>query len=92
MITFTNEQLLVAAGLGAALLWYLYDQHGERFNITSDKNLAYSGVNSVGQAVSGDEHWNLGGWLYEVDEKYHPYAMGERLRDWIGEKFEGVDG
>lgn len=39
---------------------------GRAVDPTSDQNLAYSGVNAVGSAISGDQHWTLGGWLYDV--------------------------
>lgn len=35
-------------------------------NPTSDKNLAYRGVNAVGEVLSGDESFSLGSWLYDV--------------------------
>lgn len=36
---------------------------------TSANNLAYRGVNAVGTSLTGDEHFSLGGWLYD---KLHP--------------------
>lgn len=66
---FTNQQLLVIGLVILAVLWYLKRQAGEAadlVNPTSQNNLAYSGVNSLGQAISGDDHWSLGTWLYEV--------------------------
>ena len=36
------------------------------FNPGSTQNAAYRGVNAMGASVSGDEHWTLGGWLYDV--------------------------
>lgn len=44
---------------------------GNAINPASDENLAYRGVNAVGGALSGDEHWTLGGWLYDI---LHPSA------------------
>lgn len=35
-------------------------------NPTSDKNLAYRGVNAVGEAITGDQNFSLGSWLYDV--------------------------
>lgn len=34
-------------------------------NPTSDKNLAYSGVNAIGGAISGEKDWSLGGAIYD---------------------------
>lgn len=48
----------LAAGIDAGAL-----------DITSDKNLAYSGVTKVGKVLTGDEHFSLGGWIYD---KTHP--------------------
>lgn len=46
---------------------------GPRFDPTSDKNLAYTGVNAVGAAVSGNKDFSLGGWFYELThEEYDP--------------------
>jgi len=47
----------VSAGAGSV---------AQAVNPTSDRNLAYRGVNSIGQSVTGDGYWNLGGWLYDV--------------------------
>lgn len=44
-------------------------------NPTSDKNLAYTGVNAVGTALTGDESFSLGGWFYDLTHKaYDPNA------------------
>jgi hypothetical protein len=48
---------------------------GEAVNPTSDKNLAYRGVNAVGEALTGDTDFNLGGWIYDLTHKdYDPNA------------------
>lgn len=73
---FTNQQLLVIGLVVVAIAWYLKRQATEAadlVNPTSSKNLAYTGVNSVGQALSGDEHWTFGTWLYEIT---HPSEEG----------------
>lgn len=65
-------------GLGVALLagtvaavlavrWVYTNR--ERFNPTSDKNFAYSGVNAVGSALTGDKDWSLGVAIYEAVDK-----------------------
>lgn len=33
---------------------------------TSDKNLAYTGVNKVGAALTGEQDFKLGVWLYDM--------------------------
>lgn len=73
---FTNQQLLAIGLVILVLVWYLKRQAAEAadlVNPTSRDNLAYSGANSVGQALSGDEYWTLGGWLYEIT---HPSEEG----------------
>lgn len=47
----------VAAGAAAV---------GNAVDPTSDKNLAYKGVNAVGGALTGAKDFSLGGWLYDV--------------------------
>ncbi len=46
---------------------------GQAVNPTSDKNLAYTGVNAVGAAVTGDKDFSLGSWLYDVTHPNDPY-------------------
>lgn len=38
-------------------------------DVTSDKNIVYSGVSKVGAAVTGDSDWSLGTWLYNITHK-----------------------
>lgn len=35
-------------------------------NPASDQNLAYRGVNGLGAAITGDNSWSLGGWIYDI--------------------------
>lgn len=62
--------VLVVGAIGAFVWWKWGDDIGklftEKFNPASDKNLAYSGVNSVGAAITGDEAWSLGGAIYDA--------------------------
>lgn len=53
---------------------------GQAVNPTSDKNLAYRGVNAVGSAVSGDSSWSLGTWVYDL---LHP-DEDRRIADALG--------
>jgi hypothetical protein len=39
---------------------------------TDSRNLAYSGVNALGGAISGSSGWTLGGWLYDVAHPNQP--------------------
>jgi len=70
---WTPKTVAIAAGVVVLGAWYLKRQAGEALekageavNPTSDQNLAYQGVNSVGAAVTGDEHFSLGSWIYEL--------------------------
>lgn len=45
---------------------------GQAVNPTSDQNLAYRGVNAVGEAVTGDASFSLGAWLFEA---FNPGAV-----------------
>lgn len=40
-----------------------------KVNPVSDQNLAYTGVNKIGSAVTGDKDFSLGVWIYD---KTHP--------------------
>jgi hypothetical protein len=68
----------VAVGVGVALVvaWVLNrtaKAAGAAINPTDRDNLAYRGVNAVGEAVSGERGWTLGGWLYDVTHgEYEP--------------------
>jgi hypothetical protein len=53
---------------------------GQAVNPTSDQNLAYQGVNSVGRVLTGDQSFSLGSWLYDLThEAYDPNKPVERL-------------
>lgn len=49
------------------------------FDPTSDKNLAYRGANAVGGALTGDDNFTVGGWLYDLTHaEYDPNATPAR--------------
>lgn len=63
-----NQQFFFIAAVVAAGVGYLYLKRkaiGDAINPVSDKNLAYTGTNAVGAAISGDEHWSLGVAIWE---------------------------
>lgn len=71
-MTFTNKQLLYIGAAALLAAWYLKNKAtetakevGNAVNPTNPDNVFYEGVNSVGGAVTGDEHFSLGGWIYE---------------------------
>lgn len=65
--------IAVAGALAVGLLGWLLARKGKAaaaavgaaVNPTSRDNLAYRGVNAVGEAVTGERGWTLGGWLYD---------------------------
>ena len=67
-MNFTNEQLIGIGVVGLLALWYLKNRAGDvaqAVNPTNPENVFYEGTNAVGEALTGDEHFTLGGWLYE---------------------------
>lgn len=56
-----NKVIDKAAGAAGAV--------GDAVDPTSDTNLAYRGVNRVGEVLTGDPSFSLGSWLYD---KYNP--------------------
>lgn len=86
-VSLTGGGVLALVGVAAAayVIWKgsrlaapLVDAAGEALqavNPTNRDNIFYSGVNSVGAAVSGDKDWSLGGWIYDIT---HPGEL-----DWL---------
>lgn len=86
----TNKELLGYAVAGAtliaaavALYTFVKDEVGaaagavgNAVNPTSDTNLAYRGVNAVGEVLTGDPSFSLGSWLY--DQFNPPYRANEQ--------------
>ena len=61
---FAAVAVAIAAGL--AYLYYKRGAIGEAVNPVSRNNLAHKGVNAVGEAVTGDSNWTLGGAMFEL--------------------------
>ena len=69
----TDKQILMFLGAGALAFLYLKNQAGEAVaavgnavNPVNPENVFNQGVLSVGQALTGDKSWTLGGWIYEI--------------------------
>lgn len=86
-----NKIIDKAAGAAGAV--------GDALNPTSDKNLYYRGANAAGAAISGDQSWTVGSWLYDVfnppydpnaGAKYEPRKLTVRkessLYDWLTDR------
>lgn len=71
----TEHYLMIAAAAAGLYIIYSAKQGvkavAKGLDITSGDNFAASGVNAVGKAVSGNNGWSLGGWIYDVT---HPEA------------------
>jgi hypothetical protein len=52
---------------------------GNSVNPTSDQNLAYRGVNAVGEVLSGDPSWSLGGWVYDLTHPSESEIVGKEF-------------
>lgn len=70
---WTPKTTLIVAGVAVAGLWYLKRQGvqtvqaaANAVNPLNNENVFYGGVNSVGAELTGDEHFTLGGWLYDL--------------------------
>lgn len=61
-------QALVLAGVVGAAMYYGQKkarEAGQAIDPTSENNVFYSGVNAVGKSLTGQENFDLGGWLYD---------------------------
>lgn len=58
-----------SAAVFAVAVWILYKKAREAgaFDPTSDKNLAYGAVNSIGASITGNPNFNFGSWLFEMN-------------------------
>lgn len=69
MALFTNKQLIgigAVVAVGGYLLWKNgLPAIGKAIDPTSRDNVFYGGVNAVGESVTGNENWTLGGQIYD---------------------------
>jgi len=78
-ITATSIVALAAVVAVGFIGWKLYSKRkdiAQAVDPTSDKNLAYQGVNKVGEVLTGDKDFSLGGWIYDL---VHPHAGEEAI-------------
>jgi hypothetical protein len=64
-LTPTNVAAIALVAV-VAIVYVKRKAIGDALNPASDKNLAYTGVNAVGAAVTGDKDFTLGGAVYEA--------------------------
>lgn len=63
------DGVMVLAVLAAAGAVYLHSKAAAiktAVDPTSHDNLANRAVNGIGEAITGDEHWTLGGAIYDL--------------------------
>jgi hypothetical protein len=66
---------MIVAGVAVLGLWYVKGkaaQAAQAVNPVNPDNIFYGGVNSVGAAVTGDEGFSLGRWLYRTFNDVEP--------------------
>lgn len=72
---FTNKQLMIIGGVGLVVGYIAYRKIAgtaeklvtETLNPASNQNLIYDGIiGGTGRAISGDDSWSLGTWLYDL--------------------------
>ncbi len=67
------DGVMVVTGIAVIAAIYLAarkDALVAAVNPADDRNLANRAVNAIGEGISGQDGWTLGGWLYDV---LHPY-------------------
>lgn len=78
----TKAGAAIGLGLTAVLALYLFKKSiaesaaaaGQAINPVNQDNIFYTGVNNVGEVLTGDENFNLGGWIY--DKTHDNYWQG----------------
>lgn len=69
----TKAGAAIGLGLTAILAVYLFKKSvsdgvaaaGQSINPVNPNNIFYSGVNHIGEVLTGDENFTLGGWIYD---------------------------
>lgn len=76
---WTPKTLAITAGVVVVGAWYLKRQAGQALasagqavNPVNPNNVFSRGVNEVGGAISGDENFSLGAWLWEISNPDKP--------------------
>lgn len=59
---------------------------------TSENNVVNQGVEHIGQAISGDKYWTLGGWLYDWTHNTAQYTAPTPLPSPAPDATHGVVG
>lgn len=62
-------QVVILAAVAAGVVYYGQKKAkkvAQAVNPVSDQNVFYQGTNAVGAAVTGEENFNLGYWIYDL--------------------------
>jgi hypothetical protein len=86
-----KTDIIVVGVAGVVILaagWYAKKKLGAALttaapyvNPLDSRNLAYSGVNAVGGALTGEAGFTLGGWIYDIT---HPGVAGNNASPYLG--------
>ena len=83
----SNNQWLMIAGAGLALVWYLRQQ--EALDPTSQNNVANVWFNDVyGGGLDGEG--TLGTDVAEINYEYSPYVLADKAREGIKSWWAGL--
>jgi|GEM_PF-3162377 len=77
IITKQHKSFLIVAGVGAVAVFFASryvaskakqgaQAVGQAINPINNDNIFAAGVNAVGEKITGDEHFTLGGFIYEA--------------------------
>lgn len=71
-MTWTPKNVAIAAAVAVVALYLIKRQAaetvadvGQAVNPVNPGNVFYGGVNAVGEALTGDESFSLGSWIYD---------------------------
>lgn len=65
LVVYGYRKVSAAAGSVGTSIAAVAEDAVNAINPASDQNLAYRGVNAIGSAVTGDNSFSLGSWLYD---------------------------
>ena len=86
-----DETLLLAIGAVVAVLYFEHKasaavtQTAQAVNPTNQNNIFSKGVNTAGEALTGDPNWTLGVWIYDIThtqqtQKTNPANSDQQLQ------------
>ncbi|MGV2873498.1 hypothetical protein [Colwellia sp. E150_009] len=84
----TKTGMVLAIGAVGAVAIYLFNESisntinnaGQSINPTNQDNIFNQGVLAVGRNITGNEHWTLGGWIYDITHQDQNYWQGTQVK------------